>query len=460
MSWLDDTEQHRKRQVALLAKTFGGNDIQKATDNGVSEDKEKKPKKKATPYGDKSDMYKMKMLKLRNFNEQDQKSYIGVEDVENSYITNQENGDIVISKTTDGYLVSKFPIDAENEEGEEKTVTTLSEAIDVALQYKDDLDNAKAPEQIMYKETEDSDNDDDSEKGFDDEINPFERAAWEAEQDELRKAYETLGFDYNNIEKAKHQDGDMHPNGKWVWRQSANGGKGDWRVAKPGGSKTATLNDKIINSQSAAAAKAYVRFLNSGNDEMSFNNHFAEALERANGDTNKVLKVFKEHLKKHLMSAGVAPESVDSYYKQFQDDLDKIAIKNYLKKKGIEWQLDKGKTTNTSKKKVTLKQIFEDVQGLNPSTSTISSLGTFVSVQNQQLADNKARVLMGYLPKDSLASKIIVSTKGRFTDKQLWVIAYELEKNDKYKDALSDILEDIERKERLKKESKKKEKTS
>lgn len=37
----------------------------------------------------------------------------------------------------------------------------------------------------------------------------------------------------NDIEKAKHQDGDMHPNGRWVWRQSANGGKGDWRVAKP-----------------------------------------------------------------------------------------------------------------------------------------------------------------------------------------------------------------------------------
>lgn len=152
MSWLDDTERHRKRQVALLAKAFGGNDIQKATDNDVSEDEEKKLRKKATPYGDKSDMYKMKMLKLRKFNEQDQKDYIGVDDVANSYIANHENGDIVISKTTDGYLVSKFPIDAENEEGEEKTVTTLSEAIDVALQYQDDLDNAKAPEQIMYKE--------------------------------------------------------------------------------------------------------------------------------------------------------------------------------------------------------------------------------------------------------------------------------------------------------------------
>ena len=32
-----------------------------------------------------------------------------------------------------------------------------------------------------------------------------------------------------NLEKA-HQDGDMHPNGKWVWVSSANGGKGDWRT--------------------------------------------------------------------------------------------------------------------------------------------------------------------------------------------------------------------------------------
>lgn len=32
------------------------------------------------------------------------------------------------------------------------------------------------------------------------------------------------------FEKAKHQDGDMHPNGKWVWVASANGGRGDWRT--------------------------------------------------------------------------------------------------------------------------------------------------------------------------------------------------------------------------------------
>ena len=138
--------------MALMAKAFGDNDIQKATDNDDSEDEGKKPKKKATPYGDKSDMYKMKMLKLRKFNEQDQKEYVGVENVANSYISNHENGDIVISKTTDGYLVSKFPIDDEHEDGEETETATLSEAIDVALQYKEDLDNAKAPKQIMYKE--------------------------------------------------------------------------------------------------------------------------------------------------------------------------------------------------------------------------------------------------------------------------------------------------------------------
>ena len=242
MSWLNDTEQHRKRQASMIAKAFGGSNIQKAMNNNVSEEEEKKTEKKAAPHGEKSDMYKMKILGLRKFNEQDQKEYIGVENVANSYIANHENGDIIISKTTDGYLVSKFPIDTENEEGDEKETTTLSEAIDVALQYKDDLDNAKAPEQIMYKETEDSDDseedDDDSEKGFDDEINPFERAAWEAEQDEIRKAYETLGLEYDEFEKAKHQDGDMHPNGKWVWRASANGGKGDWRVAKKGSSSS------------------------------------------------------------------------------------------------------------------------------------------------------------------------------------------------------------------------------
>lgn len=227
MSWLEDIQNNRKRQVEQMAKAFGYNemDLQKAEDDGVDsayepEEETSKTSKKNTG---KSNIYKMRLLGLRKFNDQDHKDYIGVEDTENSYITNLENGDIVISKTEEGYLVSKFPIDIENKEGEETETSDLSEAIDIALKYKGDLEEEEEPEQIMYKETE---------KAFDDEVNPFEKAAYEAE----------FG---REIEKA-HQDGDMHPNGKWVWRSSANGGKGDWRVASPskhgsGTKTTATL---------------------------------------------------------------------------------------------------------------------------------------------------------------------------------------------------------------------------
>lgn len=49
-------------------------------------------------------------------------------------------------------------------------------------------------------------------------------------RDAISKAQE--GFD--DIEKARvvRQDGDIHPNGKWVWSSQAAGGKGDWRVIK------------------------------------------------------------------------------------------------------------------------------------------------------------------------------------------------------------------------------------
>lgn len=43
------------------------------------------------------------------------------------------------------------------------------------------------------------------EKGFEDEVNPFEYAEWE---NSLTKA------ELDEFEKAKHQDGDMHPNNK------------------------------------------------------------------------------------------------------------------------------------------------------------------------------------------------------------------------------------------------------
>ena len=59
------------------------------------------------------------------------------------------------------------------------------------------------------------------------------------------------------FEKAKHQDGDMHPNGKWVWVSSANGGKGDWRTKggrthtkhSAGGNAGSTTNTTSTSTQ-------------------------------------------------------------------------------------------------------------------------------------------------------------------------------------------------------------------
>lgn len=155
MGWLEDTQSHRRNQVERMSKAFGfdaGDVLRKAGDDaGFSEDKSKAKTEKNRRSG-KSDMYKMKILGLRKFNEQDQKAYLGVEDADNSYITNLDNGDIIISKTADGYLVSKFPADLENGDGEEKEADDLSSAIDIALKFKKDLEAEEEPEQIMYKE--------------------------------------------------------------------------------------------------------------------------------------------------------------------------------------------------------------------------------------------------------------------------------------------------------------------
>jgi hypothetical protein len=53
------------------------------------------------------------------------------------------------------------------------------------------------------------------------------------------------------FEKAKHQDGDMHPNGKWVWVSSANGGKGDWRTK---GGRTHTKHSTGGNAGTGSTA--------------------------------------------------------------------------------------------------------------------------------------------------------------------------------------------------------------
>lgn len=101
------------------------------------------------------------------------------------------------------------------------------------------------------------------EKSFEDEVNPFEMEAYKSE---LTKA------ELDEFEKAKHQDGDMHPNGRWVWRQSANGGKGDWRVANPkrgGGSRAASAVKTTSSEGDKSANKTYETKTTSKKDSKS-----------------------------------------------------------------------------------------------------------------------------------------------------------------------------------------------
>jgi predicted glutamine amidotransferase len=59
---------------------------------------------------------------------------------------------------------------------------------------------------------------------------------------DLKKAIEHEDF-WDELSKA-HQDGDVHPNGKWVWVSSANGGRGDWRTQ--GGRTHNKTNDNKV----------------------------------------------------------------------------------------------------------------------------------------------------------------------------------------------------------------------
>lgn len=92
--------------------------------------------------------------------------------------------------------------------------------------------------------------------------------------------------------------------------------------------------------------------------------------------------------------------------------------------------------------KTILKNIYENIQGLNPSASIISSIGEFVSIQNQQVADSVRRDIMKWLPEGSLAYRI-VSTADRFSDKQLWAITYELSRNQEYLNMLNQEAEEL-----------------
>ena len=105
--------------------------------------------------------------------------------------------------------------------------------------------------------------------------------------------------------------------------------------------------------------------------------------------------------------------------------------------------------------KATVKQIFNSIQGLNATSSTVSSLGTFVTEQARNIAESFQREVLSNVSESSTAYKILIGSD-TYSEKQLWVIAYELLKNDAYTTQLGSEIAEREAKVEAKKANKNK----
>ena len=75
---------------------------------------------------------------------------------------------------------------------------------------------------------------------------------------------------------------------------------------------------------------------------------------------------------------------------------------------------------------ITVKDIYSEISTLNA-----ASYYRYERAMGCQMADYTYGTIISFLPKDSLAHKIITTAKS-FSSKQLWVIAYELIKSEAY----------------------------
>lgn len=203
----------------------------------------------------------------------------------------------------------------------------------------------------------------------------------------------------NDIEKAKHQDGDMHPNGRWVWRQSANGGKGDWRVANPkrgGGSRAAASSSKTTSSSSdskkligfatVSEVKGMIKMMNdfaNGADWTEENERKAKAFlrlipqEYCSSDKNiinrmnKTLVTLKKHFPELLKSNKVDNDSktTSSEGNETTQKTSSTPKKTNSKKKdddsAIASELKKELDKNAANSEKSIAKIFEKIDGIN-----------------------------------------------------------------------------------------------
>lgn len=91
-----------------------------------------------------------------------------------------------------------------------------------------------------------------------------------------------------------------------------------------------------------------------------------------------------------------------------------------------------------------VKTIFSRIQLVNPTMGVVSSLGSFVTQANRAVMESFRNDLQNYVEKGSIAYSILESGRDFLTEKQIWVIAFALQKNAQY---CAELAEEIAREE-------------
>ena len=95
---------------------------------------------------------------------------------------------------------------------------------------------------------------------------------------------------------------------------------------------------------------------------------------------------------------------------------------------------------------ITVKDIYNEVELLN-ANRLVTDIEVIVEESSIKIAEELRSRYLRILPNESLSHKILSDvTKDFFSDKQLWVISYELQKNEAY---VSNLANEIERREKV-----------
>ena len=216
--------------------------------------------------------------------------------------------------------------------------------------------------------------------------------------DGIQEAQEILkGIGSEELFEKAHKDGDMHPNGKWVWVSSANKGKGDWRTlngrthknhqANSGASSTSSSSTKTTTAQSQPKSKTSTSSItvNASIDKTQYDKKFKQVQDVIKRDG-------------HLSNVRMGLSVVKSNINRLQDRLSDLRKNRPGAKKTIKKTEDELNLYKTNEKAIN--DAIEDFNSKEKANTNASSS------KSQSSTKVKVRKSPQYKVKDFNASSV------------------------------------------------------